>query len=108
MRLASITLPFDRYNVPKGIRLDRGHEEIRNYLLSEYKGYTRIVANGAWVAPDGTLYYEDVYRYEFAAEWAHDGDPCFEALRALASRVKVLTGEQSIMIVHINGRVEFI
>lgn len=105
MRLASITLPFDDYDVSEGIRLDPGHVEIKRHLKAVYRGYTRLNARGAWLDPNGKLFYETVYRYEFACE---DTEQEQVELRALAFRVKVLTDEQSIMIVHASGEVEFI
>jgi hypothetical protein len=58
-----------------------------------------------WLSPELTKCYEPVYRYEFACE---DNEQEQSDLRALAFRVKVLTDEQSIMVVHANGEVEFI
>lgn len=85
--------------------LNSGHYAITDQLKAAYCGYTRVPAKGTWLDPRGKLFHEDVYRYEFACV---DNEQEQSDLRALAFRVKVLTDEQSIMVVHANGEVEFI
>jgi len=105
MRLASITLPIPDdtgrpIDAPFGKKYNAmqvGHRTIVNALT---EGFTRIEGQGCWMGDT-----ETVYRYEFACE---DNEQGQSDLRALAFRVKVLTDEQSIMVVHANGEVEFI
>ena len=106
MKIASITLPYLPSSIAhKAVALSAGHIIITEHLKQVHGGYTRLAADGAWVASSSTLFYERVYRYEFACK---DNEQEQSELRALAFRVKTRTDEQSIMVVHANGEVEFI
>lgn len=107
MKLASILLPVADVDTraKKRGQLDAGHSAIKLELRAKYKGYTRYDARGVWADPSGNIIAENVTRYDFAAE---DRRTVEDDVRALAYKIKTITDEQSIMVVHTNGKVEFI
>ena len=111
MRLASITLPCSPVDcycqrlLAKRRRMDAAHEEITGTLLNWCRGYTRLSAVGAWVFNDGTPCDEAVYRYEFTSP---DTQTARDELVALAYRIKTISDEEAIFIVHANGNTEIV
>ena len=103
MKLASITLPVPTYAAPN---LYAGHEAISAALLEWCQGYSRVDVLGAWVSPTtGATMHEPGYRYEFTSP---DTQTARDELVALAYRIKTLSDEEAIFIVHANGNTEIV
>ncbi len=95
MKLASITLPCTCV----------GHASIVDTLLEWCRGYTRVLVEGAWIGADGRCVTESSYRYEFTSP---DTKTARKELRALAYRIKTLSDEEAIFIIHANGNTEIV
>jgi len=103
MKLASITLPLPRQQVSP---LHAGHRAIVDTLIEWCQGYTRVDVLGAWVSPcTGATMYEPGYRYEFTSP---NTQTARDELVALAYRIKTISDEEAIFIVHANGNTEIV
>lgn len=114
MKLASITLPLpeERWKPNPGRslwcnkqrRLDAGHKAIAVALLEWCQGYSAINVSDVWADGD-KIYREAGMRYEFTSP---DTQTSQEELRALAYRIKTISDEEAIFIVHANGNTEIV
>jgi hypothetical protein len=102
MKLASITLPIaGKLMCP----LWEAHATIEQTLIDWCCGFTRVEVLGAWVSSDGVTIYEQGHRYEFTSP---DTKTARGELRALAYRIKTISDEEAIFIVHANGNTEIV
>lgn len=95
MKIASITLP----------QRARGHDSIAETLLDWCNGYTRLTISGGWRLANGLPIVEDGYRYEFTSP---NTKTARDELVALAYRIKTISDEEAIFIVHANGNTEIV
>lgn len=67
----TITLPvFDN----DGLGIPHVHDELQEYLLQVFGGFTQTQANGAWVCPDtGKIYRDENTIYSVVAEVKGNG-----------------------------------
>lgn len=114
MKLASITLPLpdEQQRGPyspgrvKYAGMTDAHKEVKRILLDWCNGYTRVPVQGAWCAKSGAkVMYEDAYQYAFTSP---DTETAQAELRALAFRIKIISDEEAIFIVHANGETEIV
>lgn len=106
MKIASITLPKpdEGPHSPKYMGMTTAHKTIQLTLLGWCQGYSRVDVLGAWSNGDNILD-EQGYRYEFTSP---DTQIARDELVALAYRIKTISDEEAIFIVHANGEAEIV
>lgn len=106
MKLASITLPSPSpWNISRGDKLREAHTVIVTTLFDWCRGFTRVNVTGGWINTNGDNIFEEGMRYEFTSP---NTKTARDELIALAYRIKTISDEEAIFIVHANGNTEIV